>query len=129
MGRAINGTKNGRREDLGGIYFRSAWEANYARYLNWQVAQNMIKSWEYEPQTFVFHGVTRGALNYKPDFKVINLDDSHEWHEIKGWMDAQSRAKLKRMAKFYPAEKLVVIDGPAYRGIAKWSGLIDGWET
>jgi len=128
MGRTT-AVKNGRRADLGDIYFRSAWEANYARYLNWQKQQGLIKDWQFEPQTFVFYGVTRGALNYKPDFKVVNNDGSHEWHEIKGWMDAASKGKLKRMAKFYPAEKVIVIDAEAYRAIAKWGKMIDGWES
>ena len=27
-------SKSGRRDDLGGLFVRSSWEANYARYLN-----------------------------------------------------------------------------------------------
>ncbi|MCV6900732.1 DUF1064 domain-containing protein, partial [Escherichia coli] len=88
-------------------FFRSSWEANYARYLNWLIAQGEIAKWEFECQTFVFHGITRGVISYTPDFKVYSKDGSHEWHEVKGWMDAKSKAKLKRMAKFYPAEKVV----------------------
>src|SRR5262245_10205744 len=37
----------GRRPDLDDRYFRSSWEANYARYLNLLVKQGQIVSWEY----------------------------------------------------------------------------------
>lgn len=121
-------SKRGKREDLGNIFFRSSWEANYARYLNWLVLNKEIKSWEFEPQTFVFHGETRGAISYLPDFKIINNNGSHEWHEVKGWMTPKDRTKLKRMAKHYPDEKVVLIDGPVYKEISKWKSMIPGWE-
>jgi hypothetical protein len=121
-------TKSGKRADLDNRFFRSSWEANYARYLNWLKAQGKIKSWEYEPQTFVFHGIVRGVLTYTPDFKVFDCDGSYAWHEVKGWMDAKSKAKLKRMTKFYP-EEIVIVVGPAeYKEVSKWSRLIPGWE-
>lgn len=120
--------KRGRREDLNNIFLRSAWEANYARYLNWLIGKGEIKAWQYECQTFVFHGVTRGVISYTPDFKVINNDDSHEWHEVKGWMKSTDRTKIKRMEKYYPDEKLVLIDSKAYKAIAKWKNMIPGWE-
>lgn len=120
--------KRGRREDLNNIFFRSAWEANYARYLNWLISKGEIKAWEFECQTFVFHGVTRGVVSYMPDFKVFNNDGSHEWHEVKGWMKSTDRTKIKRMAKYYPGEKLILVDRVAYRAIAKWKALIPGWE-
>lgn len=119
----------GKREDLDNRYFRSSWEANYARYLNWLVSQGTIAAWEYEPQTFVFHGVTRGVLTYTPDFRVIDHDGSYEWHEVKGWMDDKSKAKLKRMAKFYPSERIIIIGKDEYQAVKKWSRLIDNWET
>ncbi len=121
-------TKSGKREDLDNRFFRSSWEANYARYLNWLIAQGEISRWEFECQTFVFHGITRGVISYTPDFKVYSKDGSYEWHEVKGWMDAKSKAKLKRMAKFYPAEKIVLIDAKVYRGISKWKAMIPNWE-
>lgn len=121
-------TKAGMRADLG-IYVRSAWEGNYARYLNFLMRQGEIAAWEYEPKTFVFDGVRRGVLTYTPDFRVWNADGSHEWHEVKGWMDAASKAKLKRMAKFYPDEKVIVIGEDWFRAVrSKWSKLIEGWE-
>lgn len=121
-------TKSGKRADLDNMFFRSAWEANYARYLNFLKQQGEIEAWEYEPKTFVFEGETRGGITYLPDFKVVYRDGSHEWHEVKGWMDAKSKSKLKKMARFYPNEIVIVIGADEYRAIAKWSGLIEGWE-
>jgi hypothetical protein len=88
-----------------------------------------IRSWEYEPHVFRFEGVTRGPYTYTPDFRVTTKDGSVEWHEVKGWMDSESRGKLKRFAKFYPDEKLVLVDGRVYRDIEKKvSTIIPGWE-
>ena len=121
-------TKSGKREDLENRFFRSSWEANYARYLNFLLSQGTITKWEYEPKTFVFHGVIRGVLTYTPDFLVEEKDGTKAWHEVKGWMDAKSKAKLKRMAKFYPDEKIVLIDAAQYKAISKFKGLIPNWE-
>jgi hypothetical protein len=116
------------REDLG-IFVRSRWEANYARYLKWLEARGDIAAWEYEPLTFRFEGVSRGPYTYKPDFKVVETDGTVAFHEVKGWMDSASRGKLKRFAKFYPAQKLVVIDQASYRSIARQvSSVIPNWE-
>lgn len=121
-------TKSGKRKDLNNRFFRSSWEANYARYLNWLIANGQIARWEYECKTFLFHGVTRGEISYTPDFKVYENDGSYSWHEVKGWMDAKSKSKLKKMSKFYPEEKVVLIDAKVYRSLSKWKGMIDNWE-
>lgn len=126
---AYSRAKRGKRDDLGGQFFRSAWEANYARYLNWLVAYGAVTTWEYEPETFVFHGVTRGVLTYTPDFRVVWRWGSSEFHEVKGWMDPKSKAKLKRMSKFYPHHAVRVVGASEYRAIAKWARLIPGWES
>lgn len=52
--------KGGKRSDLG-IYVRSKWEANFARYLKWMVEKEEIKSWRYEPMSFEFRGIKRGT--------------------------------------------------------------------
>lgn len=122
-------SKGGKRADLGNQYFRSIWEANYARYLNWLIKQGVIKAWEYEPETFEFHRIRRGNRFYTPDFRITNNDGSQEYHEVKGYMDASSRTKLARMARYYPALKIVLIDAEAYAAIAaQVKGLIPGWE-
>lgn len=120
-------TKGGRRADLGNCYFRSGWEANYARYLNFQKEHGEVLSWEYESQTFIFPGVTRGAITYTPDFKVTRTGGAVEYHEVKGWMTARARMALKRMAKHYPAVKIILIDEPSYRALLPWASLL-GFE-
>ena len=120
----------GKRE-VGGksCRFRSAWEANYARFLEWQKSRGEIADWVHEPETFWFKGIKRGAVSYLPDFKVTRVDGSCEYHELKGYMDAKSKTKLKRMAKYHPEVKMVLIDEKAYRQIAKFfSKTIPGWE-
>ncbi len=122
-------TKSGKRDDLGGLFVRSSWEANYARYLNFLQDRGEILSWQYEPQTFTFENIQRGTRHYTPDFKVVTADGEVEWHEVKGWMDQKSRTKLKRFAKYYPEETLVLIDEPVYRELEKKLGRwIKGWE-
>ncbi len=110
-------------------YFRSRWEANFARYLEYLKANNHIRFWRYEPKIFWFEGIKRGTNNYLPDFKVTKLDGTHYWVEVKGYMDAKSKTKIKRMKKYFPDEELIV------RG-KKWFGenaskikiLCPGWE-
>jgi hypothetical protein len=112
----------GYREDIGGQYFRSAWEANYARFLNF----SGIK-WEYEKKTFWFEKIRRGVRSYTPDFYLI---DEKVYHEVKGWMDKKSATKLKRMKTYHPAETVHVIGRDFFRqankqGLCK---LIPHWE-
>lgn len=123
-------SKGGRRADVGNQYFRSRWEANYARWLNFHIANTAddVASWTYEPRTFSFP-VKRGTMSYTPDFLVTFRDGHTEWHEVKGWLTQQGATALKRFAKYYPDETLVLIDEPAYKAIAKVaSPLIEGWE-
>jgi hypothetical protein len=119
----------GYRTDLPGIYFRSAWEANYARYLNLLIKTGAIKAWQYEPTTFWFDGIKRGTNNYKPDFRVEDHNGESYFVEVKGYMDAKSKTKIKRMAKYHPEINLVVVDAKVYRGLkAKLAGVIRNWE-
>ncbi len=128
-GNPYSRTKSGKRQDLGGQYFRSSWEANYARFLNWMVAHGDVATWEYEPKTFRFPGVERGTITYTPDFRVELKSGRTEWHEVKGWMDNASKVRLKRMAKHFPSEVLVLVGAPQYREIEKKLGsVIPGWE-
>lgn len=121
-------TRGGKRPDLNNQYFRSAWEANFARYLNFLQAQGEIEHWEYEPDEYEFHAIKRGVRFYIPDFKVFDADGSYVYYEVKGYMDSTSATKLKRMAKYYPEERIILIERDEYRAIAKWKGLMEGWE-
>lgn len=118
----------GKRADLGGVYFRSSWEANYARYLTWLQAQGVIRSWEFEPETFEFP-IRKGQRFYVPDFRVTEADGSVSYHEVKGWMDPRSATKLRRMAKYHPEVRIVLIGKDEYRAIARsMSRMLPGWE-
>ena len=111
-------------------YFRSRWEANYARYLQWLVDRGDIRDWDHEPETFWFEGVKRGTVSYLPDFRVNRNDGFEEFHEVKGWMDPKSKTKIRRMRKYHPTVTLIVIDTKAYKSIeAMMQGLIPNWEV
>lgn len=111
------------------IYFRSRWEANYARYLQWLKDIGHIREWEYEPQTFWFEGIKRGARSYLPDFRVTENSGSVTYHEVKGWMDDRSRTCLKRMRIYHPNVRMLLIDAKAYRSIVRKARLlVPGWE-
>ena len=100
-------------------YFRSKWEANYALFLDFLIKNGEIVNWEYEPETFFFEKIKLGTRSYRPDFKVFNNNGSTEIHEVKGYMDAKSKTKLKRMAKYFPDVKLILIDVVFYKDMMK----------
>jgi hypothetical protein len=117
--------------EIGGVrkFYRSRWEANYARYLQWLKECGQIQSWAHEPKTFWFEGIKRGCVSYLPDFCVVENSGAEAYHEVKGWMDDRSVTKIKRMAKYHPSVKLVVIDTKAYKEIQrKVSAIVPGWE-
>lgn len=104
-------------------YFRSGWEYKYACYLDFLKKQKQIADWKYEPRFFDFpiaHGVTR----YLPDFQVFNNDGTNEFHEVKGHMDSKSKTKLKRMAKYYPEVKLVLIEADFMKSLKQYEKLL-----
>ena len=128
MGRQYR-SHGGRRADLGNRYFRSLWEANYARYLNFLVRHHAIRAWKYEARTFEFTTIRRGARFYTPDFEVTENNGQVIYDEVKGYMDQKSRVQLKRMARYYPEVQIRVIGEKTYRAIARQvSALIQGWE-
>jgi hypothetical protein len=111
-------------------YYRSRWEANYARYLDWLKQNGQISDWQHEPETFWFEAIKRGVRSYKPDFRVWEVSGQSTLHEVKGWMDARSKTTLKRMAKYYPAETVIVVREKQYNEIARKVGpMIEGWES
>lgn len=121
--------KGGKRPDLNNQYFRSRWEANYARYLNFLIRCKQIKKWEYEIDTFFFENIKRGINSYTPDFKIYNTNGTIEYHEIKGYLNNQSKTKLNRMAKYYPDKKIIVIGHKEYKALYnKLKKIIPHWE-
>ncbi len=109
------------------FFARSSWEANIAAYLEFQKTHGIIKDWFHEPETFWFLNIKRGVRSYLPDFKVIKNDDTFYFIEVKGYMDAKSKTKMKRLAKYYPEIELQLIDQKRYNEIKKSKGLFKGW--
>jgi hypothetical protein len=91
--------KGGLREDLG-QYFRSAWEANFARILTYQG-----KVWEYESKTFQLSE----SFSYTPDFYCDGT-----FFEVKGRMDEKAEKQLRLMAEVFPDVKIEVVDYKVY---------------
>jgi hypothetical protein len=112
--RSGKGTKIGKRVDLG-IFLRSGWEADFMRYLKHEKFED--SEIEYEPQTFTYtqFGIKHGTIHYVPDFKVQNFKKNGEysWVEVKGFLKAEDKVKLRRFKKYYPEEfaKLVIVCG------------------
>ena len=128
-GGPVGGWKAGKRADLGDKRYRSAWEANYARYLNWLKATGNIHHWEFEPDTFWFMQIKRGVRSYLPDFKVWESPTATPYYvEVKGWWDPKSLTKLKRMKKYYPDIRVDIVSRKEYNAIKRWSRLIPNWE-
>jgi len=65
-----------------------------------------------------------------PDFKIWEKEDSTPFYvEVKGYMDSKSRVKLKRMKKYYPDVKVVLVGKKEYKSLEKqFSALIKYWE-
>jgi hypothetical protein len=103
------------------VYFRSRWEANIARYLTHKGIE-----WEFEKDTFWFDNIKRGVRSYTPDFFLPN---DGKYIEIKGWWDAKSKTKQKRMKKYHPDIIVEYWDGKIYNEIEKeFKDLIPEWE-
>lgn len=110
-------------------YFRSAWEANYARYLGWMRQRGEILEWKHEPEVFWFEAIKQGVRSYKPDFRVVEASGEIRYHEVKGWMDSRSRTCMQRMGKYHPSKIIILIDSKAYKSIeAQMAPILDGWE-
>lgn len=123
--------RGGKREDLGNIYFRSRYEANYARYLNFLMANGCeIVKWEYEPDTFWFNKIKRGVRSYTPDFKVFLNNGQVEYHEVKGWDYSKGITARKRMVKYCPHIKLVLVGEEFFKAVKSqgFHRLIPTWE-
>lgn len=117
----------GKRADLADRYFRSSWEANYARYLNWLQARKEIDRWEYEVDTFEFP-VRRGSKFYTPDFKIFE-GEFYRYVEVKGWMNQESKTKLNRMRIHFPKERVDVVGAKEIASIRSAVGpMIPMWE-
>jgi len=120
--------RGGTREDLG-FYVRSRWEANVSRYIKFLVEKGEIYKWEYEPDTFWFENIKKGTRSYTPDFKIWETETSDPiYWEVKGYMDAKSKTRMKLMDKYYSGTEIKLIMEKEYKEISERAGLINSWE-
>lgn len=91
--------RSGARADLQGEFFRSGWEANFARYLK----HKKIK-WEYEPRVYVFKDISRGPVAYTPDFYIPNYFGEEIIVEVKGRVMSGTYSKFKYFRDQYPED-------------------------
>jgi len=112
---AYTSGRGGKRADLGMQYFRSRWEANFARVLNlWNV------KWEYEPEQIALSC----QKTYIPDFVCEGV-----YYEVKGWMKPIDKLKIDTFMKDHPEKTLVVIDEFVYRRLMHdFKRIIPEWE-
>lgn len=111
-------------------YYRSRWEANYARYLEFLKSNNEVIDWQHEPKVFWFEGIKRGCVSYLPDYSVTLPNGLIEYHEVKGWMDDRSKTKIKRMGIYFPEITLKIIDAKWFKQFktSHSQKLIKDWE-
>lgn len=115
--------KEGFRKDLG-VEFRSSWEANVARVLNYKGIE-----WNYETEIYDLDlsktRVKMDSARYIPDFILKNGTII----EIKGFWDSRSKLKNSLFRDQYPDKNILTIDSDIYRCIAqKYKDIIPDWE-
>lgn len=112
------------------IHFKSIWEANYARYLDFLVEQKQIREWQYEPTEFYFDHIKKGCTTYRPDFYVVEQNANNYYVEVKGFLDHKSKTKIKRFQKYYPEEELRIVDKKWFlENGKKLCSIISDWES
>lgn len=106
-----------KRKDLNNQFFRSTWEANFARILNyWKIPL------EYEKTRFDL-----GDCTYCPDFKILGKEPY--FVEVVGFFDETHKKKLGLFMKKYPNEKLQIISKIEYKDLKQeFSKKIKNWE-
>ena len=111
--------KQGYRDDLGNIWFRSTWEANVARTLN-----ILGVPYKYESKRFDL-----GDTTYCPDFLCFPGAENEYFIEVKGYKDRKWIEKESKFRELYPNIKLSIIGSKEYDGLKKeFLCLIKEWE-
>lgn len=88
--------------------FRSEFEWRWATWLQRLLEAGAINDWQYEPHRFEFRDEVLGAKVYTPDFLVVEGGE-RSWHECKGRLVGSDVTKYRRMAEYYPKERLVLV--------------------
>ena len=121
--------RTGRRVDLNGQYFRSSYEANYARYLNHFKVLLGVEKWDYEPDSFPLVRDIAPFV-YTPDFKVTFVDGHMEYHEVKGWDYPKGQIARQVFQEQYPYLTLILKGSDWFYNIKaqKIDKSIPNWE-
>lgn len=86
-------------------------EAAYAQHLEQLKAAGEIKDYRFEPMTLRLATLT----TYRPDFLVLNSDDTMEFREVKGrtkntfWAEEDAKVKIKVAAEQYWMFKFSIV--------------------
>jgi hypothetical protein len=92
-------------------------ERAYAEYLD---DQDAVDSWKFEDVTLtIIHPQTAKITRYTPDFAVYTTDMELEFHECKGWMEADAALKLKAASERYP-HRFVLVKRKAKKDGGGW---------
>lgn len=115
-------TNEGWRKDIK-CAFRSSWEANIARLLNYKGIE-----WNYENEWIVLDLTKENVKitpNYIPDFTL----EDNSIIEVKGFWDMRSKTKMKFVREQFPDRKILIIDTDLYYSIyRKYKDIIPNWE-
>lgn len=95
------------REIIGGkdYEYRSMFERDWAKYLQFLKEHKEIYDWEYEPQPpfdFFKFGYRNKPYSYLPDFKIWDTKKSFHYEETKGHLTTKDLSKYTRLARHYP---------------------------
>jgi hypothetical protein len=108
----------GTREDLG-RYFRSRWEANTARILEYENIP-----YNYEAEVIVLLREDGTELRYRPDFKLSN-----RWIEVKGWWNERSKLIKQLMTEQHPEIQIEYVGEEVYKELEDYyASRIPQWE-
>lgn len=106
--------KGGKRIDLNNQYFRSAWEADFARILNFEKLE-----YEYENKIII------NDITYFPDFYLPQYDI---YFEIKA--NNGDTTKYNLFKEYYPNKTIYLIKGEEFKFLSKlYSYIIKNWES
>ena len=113
----------GVRKDIDDTYkFRSSWEANFARILDY-----LHVRYRFEYKRFFM----KNGDSYLPDFLLMTEDNpwKAKWIEIKGLWHKGDKRRIISFMNENPEETLHIITGKEYRQLAKqYKKLIPNWE-
>lgn len=112
----------GKRPDLNNQYFRSMWEANFARVLKYKNIE-----YKYEEKIPIYDENNNLLCIYVPDFYLPKYDS---YIEIKGKWEKGAKEKVQLFKKYFPNKKITIIEQTNYKCIKRiYQKKISHWET